>query len=251
MTRLQAETALASDVSLLMDALPSLAEVQRYSDVRQTDAALLGTVTDGLVARICIGLPGACASLNDEAAQALFALLEKCNGAINLLQDNAHTLRWQETLFKLADQQGLHGLLAGRACRMLLDGQVLAADDAAQRLSLALSLACEPTQAGTWVEGFLHGSGLLLLHDQALWQVLDDWGDGVATGTIHCAAAVVAPPPSPISPRPNGGRWANRRNAAGAMFRRQPNETILIRRGLKRSCHCWRSCWGLQYEPIH
>jgi hypothetical protein len=175
MTRLQAETALASDVSLLMDALPSLAEVQRYSDVRQTDAALLGTVTDGLVARICIGLPGACASLNDEAAQALFALLEKCNGAINLLQDNAHTLRWQETLFKLADQQGLHGLLAGRACRMLLDGQVLAADDAAQRLSLALSLACEPTQAGTWVEGFLHGSGLLLLHDQALWQVLDDW----------------------------------------------------------------------------
>jgi hypothetical protein len=175
MTRLQAETALASDVSLLMNALPPLAQVQRYSDVRQTDAALLSTVTDGLVARICIGLPGACASLNDEAAQTMFALLDKCNGAINLLQQEAHTAQWQQTLLKLADQMGLHGLLAGRACRLLLDAQALAVTEAARRLSLALSLANEPAQAGAWAEGFLHGSGLLLLHDQALWQVLDAW----------------------------------------------------------------------------
>ena len=175
MTRLQAEAALASDVGLLMDALPPLAEVQRYSDVRQTDAALLGTVTDGLVARICIGLPGACASLNDEAAQAMFARLDKVNAAIQLLQQGAHTAQWRQTLLRLVEQNGLHGLLAGRACRLLLDAKMLETDEAARRLSLALSAANEPTQAGAWVEGFLRGSGLLLLHDVLLWRVLDEW----------------------------------------------------------------------------
>lgn len=175
MTRLQTESALASDVGLLMDALPPLANVQRYSDVRQTDVALLGTVTDGLVARICIGLPGACASLNDEAAQMMFARFEKVNAAIQLLQREAHTAQWQQTLLRLVEQQGLHGLLAGRACRLLLDAQALDAVEAARRLSLALSSANEPAQAGAWVEGFLHGSGLLLLHDETLWQVLDAW----------------------------------------------------------------------------
>ena len=175
MARLQTESALASDVGLLMDALPPLSNVQRYSDVRQTDAVLLGTVTDGLVARICIGLPGACASLNDEAAQAMFARLDKVNAAIQLLQQDAHTTAWQQVLLRLVEQNGLHGLLAGRACRLLLDAQALDVGEAARRLSLALSSASEPAQAGAWVEGFLHGSGLLLLHDETLWQVLDAW----------------------------------------------------------------------------
>jgi hypothetical protein len=175
MTRVQTESALASDVGLLMDALPPLANVQRYSDVRQTDAALLGTVTDGLVARICIGLSGACASLNDEAAQAMFTRFDKVNAAVQLLQQEAHTTAWQQVLLRLVEQNGLHGLLAGRACRLLLDAQALEAVEAARRLSLALSSANEPTQAGAWVEGFLHGSGLLLLHDETLWQVLDAW----------------------------------------------------------------------------
>jgi hypothetical protein len=33
----------------------------------------------------------------------------------------------------------------------------------------------EPTRAADWIQGFLQGSGLLLLHDAAIWTVLDDW----------------------------------------------------------------------------
>ncbi|MEO0844751.1 MAG: DUF5682 family protein, partial [Cyanobacteria bacterium J06643_5] len=47
--------------------------------------------------------------------------------------------------------------------------------EAARRMGLALSSATEPTQAAAWIEGFLKGSGLLLLHDDKLWQVLDNW----------------------------------------------------------------------------
>jgi hypothetical protein len=57
----------------------------------------------------------------------------------------------------------------------LLDAGVFDPEEAARRMRLALSSATEPPQAAAWVEGFLKGSGLLLLHDDKLWQVLDSW----------------------------------------------------------------------------
>ena len=183
MARLQAEAAVASDVGHLMDALPPLANVQRYGNVRGTDATMVGEVVAGLVARVCIGLPGACASLNDEAAAAMFDRVVSVNAAIGLLQNEEHLAAWRGAMTRLADRRGLHGLLAGRCCRLLVDAGEFAADEAARRLSLALSTANEPAQAAAWVEGFLKGSGLLLLHDETLWRTLDEWltalpGDG-------------------------------------------------------------------------
>jgi hypothetical protein len=175
MSRLQAEAALASDVSHLMAAMPPLASVLRYGNVRQTDAGMVTDVVDGLVARICIGLPGACASLNDEAAAAMLDRVVGVNGAVALLQTEEHRAAWQRVLQQMADQEGLHGLLAGRCCRLLVEANAFDAGEAARHMSLALSVAVEPSQAAAWVEGFLKGSGILLLHDDRLWQVLDGW----------------------------------------------------------------------------
>lgn len=175
MSRLQAEAAVASDVAHLMDALPPLANVERYGNVRGTGAAMVGEIVAGLIARICIGLPGACASLNDEAASAMFDRVVAVNAAVGLLQNEEHSAAWRGVMTLLADQRGLHGLVAGRCCRLLLDAGAMAADEAARRLGLALSTANEPAQAAAWIEGFLKGSGLLLLHDDALWRTLDDW----------------------------------------------------------------------------
>jgi hypothetical protein len=74
-----------------------------------------------------------------------------------LLQNDAYTSVWHGVLKQLSDQQGLHGLIAGRCCRLLLDQGQLTASDAAQHMSLALSTANEPTQAAAWIEGFLRG----------------------------------------------------------------------------------------------
>jgi hypothetical protein len=175
MSRLQAVAALASDVGHLMGALPPLATILRYGNVRKTDADMVATIVNGLVTRICIGLPGACGSLNDEAAEQMFTKLLEVHAAIGLLQNPDHTSAWNIVLLQLADSPTLHGLLAGRACRLLHESQQLDPGEAARRLSLALSTANAPTQAASWIDGFLRNSGLLLLHDPALWQVLDDW----------------------------------------------------------------------------
>ncbi|MDG4555132.1 MAG: DUF5682 family protein [Candidatus Competibacter sp.] len=175
MERLQNVAALTSDIPHLMDSLPPLARVLRYGNVRQTDAGLVGHVVDGLIARIAIGLPSACGSLDDEAAQAMFDRLRATNTVMGLLRNPEQTAIWQGALAKLSDQSGLHGLLAGYACRLLFEQGALPPPETARRMGLALSLTGEPIQAAAWLEGFLHGSGLLLLHNEALWGILDAW----------------------------------------------------------------------------
>jgi len=183
--RLGALAALASDAGQLMEALPDLAEAIRYGTVRQTDVQMLSRVLDGLLARICIGLPAACASLNDDAARAMFPRLLGVQQSIDLLENQEYRQAWQKALLGLADQHGLHGLLAGRVCAILLDQKCFTPQEAARRLGLALSGASEPAGAAAWVEGFLKGQGALLLHDDALWALLDDWIAGLPPETFQ------------------------------------------------------------------
>ena len=175
MDRLQEESARAPDIAHLMDGLPPLARVLRYSDVRRTDLGLVGDVVDGFVVRICVGLPVACGSLDDDAAEAMRVRIEGVQSAIQLLAREEHTASWHDSIGRLADSDRVHGIVSGRCARLLLDAGALAATDAARFLSRTLSVAEDPARAAAWVEGFLAGSGQLLLHDDALWSLIDDW----------------------------------------------------------------------------
>lgn len=173
--RLEHEAAIASDVVQLMAALPGLARVMRYSDVRNTDADLLAHVIDGFCARICTGLAAACSSLDEEAAEFVLKHIVAAHDAFNLLQHAAWSEQWLNTLSKLAGQDNLHGLIAGRCYRLLLAADIIDHEEAARRLQFALSSAVEPGHAAAWLEGMLAGSGTLLIHDQQLWQIIDRW----------------------------------------------------------------------------
>ncbi|MBV8857429.1 MAG: hypothetical protein JOZ02_10900 [Acidobacteria bacterium] len=173
--RLQEVATLSGDIPHAMDALAPLASVLRYGSVRQTDTRLVRTVVDGLITRVAIGLPDACASLGDEAAEEMYPRLVAVNGAVVTLKDEGHQALWHSTLKGMADQRQLHGLIAGRCCRILFDQRLLTAEEASTKVGLALSHAGEPEQAARWVDGFLRGSGLVLLHSPALWEILDGW----------------------------------------------------------------------------
>ncbi len=177
--RIDAEAARAADLRHLMGALPPLAEVLRYGDVRGTDTALLGHVVDGLVARIAVGLPLATGSLDDDAAGAMAASISAVHAAVTLLQDAGHRELWTDALLRVADGAGVHGHVQGRVVRLLLDVGALDAAEAGRRLGLALSTASAPDAAGAWVEGFLAGAGLVLLHDARLFGILDGWLAGL------------------------------------------------------------------------
>ncbi|NMO51239.1 hypothetical protein HH310_08570 [Actinoplanes sp. TBRC 11911] len=172
---LDARAALDADVNHLMAAIPALARTLRYGDVRRTDVAGLAAVTTSLLGRVCAGLPSAVGSLSDEAAKLLRDRLDAVHSAVGLLADEELRERWLATLVSLAGRGDLHGLLAGRLTRLLLDAGLLDAAEARRRLRLPLTVGTPPAQAAAWVEGFLSGGGLLLVHDDALLRLLDDW----------------------------------------------------------------------------
>ncbi|MGJ3240935.1 MAG: DUF5682 family protein [Anaerolineae bacterium] len=180
-TRLQAEASTSGNIQELMIALPALAEVLTYGNVRDTDGQMVRTVVDGMITRTCIGLPNACHQLDDEAARAMFQSILQFNHAIYLLDQSAYTTRWHEVLQQLAQQLQVHGIIRGRACRILLDTHAIALDEARRQMHLAMSLVSEPTDAAAWLEGFLYQSGLILIHDTQLLNILDQWVVSLST----------------------------------------------------------------------
>ena len=69
------------------------------------------------------------------------------------------------------------GTLAGLSTRILLDKNNILPQIAATKMSLALSKANPPLISAHWIEGFLSGSGLLLIYNEDLWNILDKWMD--------------------------------------------------------------------------
>jgi hypothetical protein len=173
--RVRDQAAVSADVRHLMDALPPLARVVRYSDVRGAKAEEVLPVYAALFERALIGLPGACAALDDDAATAMVGSMNHVDGSVRLLDDAGQREEWIATLRGLVERENIHGLVRGRGARFLLDLGALDEAELQRLARLALSTVTPAPHAGAWVEGVLQGGGLALLHQDGLWQALDGW----------------------------------------------------------------------------
>ena len=130
---------------------------------------------DGLFERILIGLPGACAALDDEAAQQMVVSIDKVQESVSLLNRAGQLEEWQGILRQLMESEGIAGLIRGRCCRLLLEQNVLDEEELQRLTRLALATANPAPQAAAWIEGILRGSALTVLHQDGLWRALDRW----------------------------------------------------------------------------
>jgi hypothetical protein len=174
LTRVQALSALSSDVVRMMNALPSLVRVLRWGDVRETDAARVLPIVEGMFERILVGLPTACASLDDDAALKVLEAIERTHAAVLLLDRANDRADWIEALLSVVDRD-VHGLLRGGPLRLLLELRAVDGAALGRRARLALSPAEKPPVAAAWLEGLLRGSAVLLVHQDEVWIALDAW----------------------------------------------------------------------------
>jgi hypothetical protein len=175
LARIQERAALAGDVRHLMDALPALAQSARYSDVRAVRAERVLPIYRGLVERVLVGLPGACSTLDDDAANAMAESMERVRASMGLLELTDLQAGWAKVLRGLVERDGIHGLVRGRCCRMLLEQGALADEELWRLARLALATAVPAAAAAAWVTGIVQGSVMLLLHERQLWVALDAW----------------------------------------------------------------------------
>ncbi len=175
--------AVATDVARLMEALPPLARTIRYGDVRGTDSEALHQVTAGIVSRVCAGLAPACTGLDDDGSAAMAALVRDTQAALSLLGAADQLTAYHRALGEVAERDRVHGVVQGLATRLLADAGVLDPDRTERRLSRSLSAGTPAIEAAAFVEGFLGGSGTVLVHDPLLLGVIDRW-----LATLHAEA---------------------------------------------------------------
>ena len=167
--------AASADTIQLMEVIPGLVNVTRYGNVRKTDADLVLGIATSMIIRICVSLPPACTNVDDEAAAHLLDLLFKLNEAVNLLQQSTISEAWQQTLGVIATGKTTSPVIAGYATRLLADYKLVQGDELVRHFNFAMSAATPPAIAAAWLEGFLRGSGTLLLLDSQLWNVVHGW----------------------------------------------------------------------------
>jgi hypothetical protein len=170
--RFAADTA---DVTGLLAALPDLVHAQRYGTVRGTDTASIAVVAQAVLTRICAGLAAALGGIDADAARAVRVSLERTHDVVPLLPDGPARAGWFRALELTAKRRDLPPLLAGRIVRLLMDAGEMTRSEAADRLHAALSQGATPAHKAEWAEGFTAGGVLLLIHDDALLAVLDQW----------------------------------------------------------------------------
>lgn len=168
------QSALTKDIFNLMDALPSLVNIIRYGSSRQINLTAVTTVIDQIIPRICIGLPNACLNIDEATAANIFDKIVAINRAVHTLNEAKHIQIWYAALSKIMGMTA-NGILVGLSTRVLFDKNYIDTEVASTYMHLALSKGNEALFSAQWIEGFLNGSGLLLIHQDNLWQIMDEW----------------------------------------------------------------------------
>ncbi|WP_326699397.1 DUF5682 family protein [Streptomyces sp. NBC_01754] len=126
--------------------------------------------------------------------------------------------RWSGVLRGLATRDTVAGVVRGRATRLLLDDGHLPDDETARLMGLALSPGAPPADGAAWIEGFVGGTaggGMLLVHDERLLGLVDDWLTAVPGETFTAVLPLLRRTFSTYEP--------GARRALGELVRRGPS----------------------------
>ena len=173
--KIESVAAQAKDVLQLASAVPALVNIIRYGSTQAQDRSAVEALLDSILPRIFIGLPAICRHLEEDPAQTIFQHILAIQSNLGLVNRPIYTHDWQNCLWQICGTPDVHPLLLGACHRVLFDTTYLSVEDTARALSLALSSTEEPSVKAMWLEGFLHGSALLIIHQPALWNIINAW----------------------------------------------------------------------------
>lgn len=173
--RLEERTAATSDTVALAEAVEPLARTERYGNVRGIDTSVIGRVLRVLVTRVAVGVTGMSVQIDGDAAERVRSAIEGVERGVRLVQRTELSEVWDEAIDRLAENPHVVGTISGRVNRLVLDGGRIDADEARRRLGLVLSTAADIDRAAGWLDGFLAGQAVMLLHDPHLLGLIDQW----------------------------------------------------------------------------
>ncbi|MGV3704311.1 MAG: DUF5682 family protein [Arcticibacter sp.] len=184
MRRMDELAAATSDTSMLMDAFMPLVQVSRYGNVRQTDRETVSVILSSVFYRMTAGLPVSCSGIDEEAASQLAERIKSVHQSIVFLDDEDFRSSWLEALQRTISMKQVAPLIYGSCCKILYDVKALDSDQTAAELSRALSRGNEPSYSAQWIEGFLKDAATILILDDGIWNIINEWVAGLDADTF-------------------------------------------------------------------
>ncbi|GHC64046.1 DUF5682 family protein [Roseibacillus persicicus] len=175
LTQLDAAAATSHNTRELLTAIPALVRIARYGDVRKTDTSKVTLILKHLTTRLHIELAASASGLDDEAGREFADLLRNYSAALLTLDKEELLEGFYQAANRLSLLESAQAEVRGVATRLLRDANRIESEEAARRLSFALSRGTDPLPAANWLQGFLAGSGSLLVHDRPLLALIHDW----------------------------------------------------------------------------
>ncbi len=173
--KIQRVAALTKDLLALLEALPTLVQVYKYGDQRNSELLFFKHLIEEIVPRIRVGLPGACSGIEEELAEEVLTKLAQAHHAVLLYQQKEMVDSWYATLKTMGSIPSVHVRIQGWAWRTLFDRGKIDMVTMERIISGNLVTLDPPMEFARWLEGFLDGSGLLLIHNPSFWTLLDEW----------------------------------------------------------------------------
>jgi hypothetical protein len=128
-------------------------------------------------------------------------------------------------------------MIAGYATRLLADYKLLEGDELVRVFHFAMSAATQPDKAAAWLEGFLKGSGTILLIDNDLWSLVNNWVDTLDEETFTRVL--------PLLRRTFAGFSSPERKKLGEKVKTGGSGTTITKRVAESDIHAERAKQGI------
>lgn len=173
-SRLQALAVNTAEINDLMQAVAPLADVLRYGTARKLPEQELRALTHALAVEVNAGIRLASHNLDEEAATLRARTMRTHNEALLRLGDASLLAAWQAELGRIVEDIQVAPAITGVSLRRLHEEKVWPLAQVSTCFSFH-TVGEVPQRAGAFLESFLSGGAEVLLADQPLLTLLDEW----------------------------------------------------------------------------
>jgi len=174
-----------------MRAIVPLVQIQRYGDVRQTDANTVSSIINSLFYRITASLGMSCTGINDTQAQEIAELIRQMHQAVLLLQNESFLTDWLNCLSQVSQIEQVAPFILGTCCKLLYDQHFYSKEQTAAQFSKALSVGTLAEHSAAWLEGFLYEAATILIIDDVIWDIVNQWLSGLENETFNATVPLL------------------------------------------------------------
>lgn len=171
---LQAAAIHSSDITDLLQAVVPLVQVLRYGSARKLPEEALRSLVRSLCVEVNAGSRIGSHGLDEPTSQTRVKAMLGYDNALRLFADETLTASWREELARMVADEQVAPAIAGLSLRLLYDAHSW---ETAAVSAIFSRQMCgnEPKYAGAFLEGFLSGGSQVILQDQPLLSLIDDW----------------------------------------------------------------------------